>query len=107
MGITSPKPSEPLGGFARNEGLKPEAYKLRLFLNAGELGRTFDEMVVNIECRSHMHKYASLRHLLSSNLNHNNPANHSHSLGTVRVNIMPLSQALHRLHRSLQLPPAE
>lgn len=66
MGFSAAQSSKSLSGFARNEGLKPQAYELRFFLNAGELPRAPEELIVDIERGTHMHKYAWYRHLLSS-----------------------------------------
>ena len=66
MWFSAAQSSEPFSSFARDEGLEPQAYELSLFLHAGELHCALDEMVVNIECGTHVHKYAWSRHILSS-----------------------------------------
>jgi len=58
MGFSAAQSSKPLSGFARNEGFEPHAYELRFFLNAGELYRAPEELVVDIERGTHMHEYA-------------------------------------------------
>lgn len=65
MRFSAAQSSEPFGCFARNERFKSQAHELRLFLNAGELGRAFNEMVINVECCTHMYEHAWVRHQLS------------------------------------------
>lgn len=58
MRVAASQSSESLGGFARNERLESQAHELRLFVNAGELPGALEELIVDVECRSHMHQYA-------------------------------------------------
>ena len=55
MGFTAPKAGQPFGGFAGNKSLKPQAHKLGFFLNARQLSRALDKLIINGESRSHMY----------------------------------------------------
>lgn len=58
VGIMPSETSEPTGRFPRDQGFKPKAHQLSLFLNAGQLPCALQQLVINVECRSHAHQYA-------------------------------------------------
>ena len=66
MRVAASQSCEPLGGFARNERLESQAHKLCFFVNTGELACALEELIVDVECRSHMHQYALMMHPSSS-----------------------------------------
>lgn len=64
--IVPPKTSEPTSRFPRDQGFKPKTHQLSFFLYAGQLACALQQVVIDVECGSHLHQSAQMSHLLSS-----------------------------------------
>lgn len=60
--IATTQLNKPFGGFAGDQSFQSQAHKMSFFVHPGELCRPLHELVVDIQHRSHMHEFASIRH---------------------------------------------
>jgi hypothetical protein len=70
MFLASSQLGQSLGAFPCNKGLQPKLYQGGFFLNARHLGRPINQVVFDIQCRSHkttssndMPKYGTMMHI--------------------------------------------